>query len=73
VRTVFALGAPGGTSDERSRAALDRVETLAVDLVREKLGPRVQLVIIDEPALALEFDSEKQLERLLAHVAQERP
>ena len=62
-----AVLGPRGADDGDARRAcsdLDGVERAALDLLEEKLGLRVNLVAIEEPALALGFDYAEELELL---------
>ena len=72
-RTVVGLRG-GAKGDQRpSRSALDAVERIALDLIEEKFGPRVSLVTVHEPAIALEFDRDDQLKLLLEYAGRNRP
>jgi len=64
----------GDSGDEGGQGAAgpDRVEKATLRLVEDRLGPRANLVIVEEPGLALEFDHLEQLEVLEKYAERNR-
>jgi molybdopterin-guanine dinucleotide biosynthesis protein A len=64
VRTVTGVRSGTGGDASQDGSALGPMEKLAVELVEARLGPKMALVPIDEPGVALEFDHLEQLKVL---------
>jgi hypothetical protein len=63
-RILMEGSGDSGDVQGEEAAGLDRVERAALRIVRDRLGPRANLVTVDEPGLALEFDHLQQLKVL---------
>jgi len=66
-RMVLGWCSTSPGNEGQARSTLDRVERVALELVQQKLGPSVTLLSIDEPTLALGFDSREQFEVLIGY------
>jgi len=63
-RVIAGLRARDRGDPDRALSALEGVDRLLPSLVEEKFGPRVGLVTVHEPGLALDFDYVEQLKLL---------
>ncbi len=67
VRIVVGIRRGGRDRQERARSALDGVERITLDLIRQRFGPKASLVTVNAPGLALEFDNRDQLDTLVEY------